>query len=146
MDEECDSSEQAALPLAKVVAAARRGASSVMRDSQMVADATEVALHRYEEALIAGKHVGNWLGWAFRTGANAAKKLGKASGGASRRLEALSEEIVVGVAAWDVRQQHRRPRTASRGATATATARRCWWTRRARPPATIRRSPVWRSG
>jgi hypothetical protein len=59
MDEECDNSEQAALPLAKVVAAARRGAFSVTRDSRLVADATEVALHRHEEALIAGKVAGS---------------------------------------------------------------------------------------
>jgi DNA-directed RNA polymerase specialized sigma24 family protein len=61
--------------LAAVLQAARRGASSVARDLALVSAATESALERFENALLSGKRVGDWVGWAFRVGANAAKKL-----------------------------------------------------------------------
>lgn len=60
-----------------VEAGARRGAASVTRDRQLVADAIEWTVSAWEDAVLRRKVVRDWGGWAFRTSANAAKRLGR---------------------------------------------------------------------
>jgi hypothetical protein len=74
---------------------ARRGASAVTRDRQLIADAVTFALERWEDAALAGKHVANWSAWAQRIGANAARRL---SGRRSRRAASHEPNVVSGEA------------------------------------------------
>lgn len=59
----------------RVRAAAKRGASGVTSSGQVIADAVDEAVRRWENAEMEKRTIGNWEGWSFRIGANAARKL-----------------------------------------------------------------------
>lgn len=62
--------------LKAVRAAARRGAASVGAGAWLARAAEEDAILRYENAVLAEKRIARLEAWAFRVGANAAKRLG----------------------------------------------------------------------
>lgn len=71
-----------------VRAGAKRGALSVSKDRQVVADAIEQAQAQWVEAVLGERKVADWSAWAFRVAANAAKKIGKLrAGGRLGRLD-----------------------------------------------------------
>ena len=60
--------------LRRVERAATRGARSVTHRGQDVKDSVAIAIRQWEAAVIIGKPVADLESWAFRVGANAAKK------------------------------------------------------------------------
>jgi DNA-directed RNA polymerase specialized sigma24 family protein len=74
--------------------AARRGASAVTADHGLVADAVDFAIHQWEELVVRERTVRDLAAWAFRVGANAAKRLGPSRRRTSGRpLEELPEAV-----------------------------------------------------
>jgi DNA-directed RNA polymerase specialized sigma24 family protein len=61
--------------LTAVHRAATKGARAITTNVQVVADAAQAAIERCEDALLTKKCVRQWQAWAFRVGANAAKRL-----------------------------------------------------------------------
>lgn len=61
--------------LQELVLAAEQGARNVTRSKQVVADAVEAVLVRWEVALRTGKHLRNLKAWASRVAANQAKRI-----------------------------------------------------------------------
>ena len=68
-------SDPACLP--QLTRAAERGAGSVTKARQRIADASQTALDRWQDATLAGKVILDPEAWVFRVAANAAKRLGK---------------------------------------------------------------------
>ncbi len=62
--------------------AAKRGATAVTARRQVTADAVEMTIARWQDALLQRKEVADWEAWAYRVGANAAKKLATHRGAA----------------------------------------------------------------
>jgi DNA-directed RNA polymerase specialized sigma24 family protein len=74
-----------------VEAAAKRGATSVSSDRQLIADAMEHTRACWVTAVLREKHVADWGAWAFRVAANAAKRIRKTR---SKQRKAGLEEAV----------------------------------------------------
>ncbi len=73
--------------LAQLTRAATRGARSVTNACQRIADASQAALDRWQDATLAGKEILDPEAWVFRVAANAAKRLG----GQPRSLPSLGD-------------------------------------------------------
>lgn len=71
---------------------ARRGAMAVTHSAQVVRDAVETTVVRWYSVAMHGRHPGSLMAWAYRVGANAAKKAG-ASRASSRKWTRLPEEL-----------------------------------------------------
>jgi DNA-directed RNA polymerase specialized sigma24 family protein len=59
-----------------VLTHARRGARSVTRYPQVIEDAVDSTLERWEDALLKHKVIADAEGWAYRVASNAAKRIG----------------------------------------------------------------------
>jgi RNA polymerase sigma factor (sigma-70 family) len=55
--------------------AAAKGARSVCRSRQVVTDAAARTIERWEEAVVKNKRIERLMAWAFRVGANAARRI-----------------------------------------------------------------------
>jgi hypothetical protein len=78
--------EQQEDQLREVERAALAGARSVTSDARVVADSVEHAVHAWELAVLAKKPLENTPAWAFRVGANAARRLSGRPSGVSIEL------------------------------------------------------------
>ncbi len=71
--------------------AARRGARSVTSRRQIIDDAVTATFEKWEDALLRQRVVPNWVAWAFKVAANAARRLGR--NGAAREVAAADAAL-----------------------------------------------------